>query len=291
MKQYLFLLITLSTFQINLLNAQENISYVWEFADRNGQTSELTISITDEFEEAMQTSGCCKILQRRNYSRLFEQKSSEIAIQGLQSLPKEYVERLKALQAESVVFGEVYDDTNSGQFKISVSVESFNGEILKKASTYMAKFEIHNPQKRIEAIATIIDKLDFKTRTTVIETKEIDEWIFSLAGCARIGKDVECGYTVTSNYRDRRFTIYTETRAFDEFGYEYSRPSMKLANKNVGYGADLYKVQLVDGILTSGSIRFKDISSRANKFSLLEFRIKGDDLSEEKFQFRDVVFD
>ena len=101
-----------------------------------------------------------------------------------------------------------------------------------------------------------------------------------------MGKDVKCSYVVTSNYRDRNFVIRYNSRAYDEYNYEYDRiKTQKLANKTAGGNLSL---QLIDGIPASGFVVFGNVSSRATKFPLLEFRVSGDDLSTRSFQFRDV---
>lgn len=163
--------------------------YVWEFTTRDGERNELTLSVTEEFEEALIQSECCNIIQRRYYSRLFDQKQNELAVSNLDGIPKATKDGLKSLKANSVVFGEVYDDTNSGQVRISVSIESFEGKILKKASSYLPKFAVFDPSKREEAIAKLMTDLKFsagKTNTSasnsgkkeVPEEKILGTWIF-----------------------------------------------------------------------------------------------------------------
>lgn len=274
---------------ISSVFAQSNSIYIWDFSDRNGETSDLSISLTDEFEQALHSTDCCQILQRRNYARLFSQRENEKAISGLRSLPTDFQNRLIDLKAEMVAFGELFDDTNSGQFKISVSIENFEGEILKSASTYMAKYDIHNPKKREKSLLEIIDRLKFlPSIIPPVVTENVDEWTFSLTGCTRIGKDVKCGYIVTSNYRDREFSLSAKSRAFDEYGYEYRTSSQQLANKTTSGNATM-KTMLIDGVQTVGFIKFENISSRATKFTLLEFKVRGDDLSADAFPFRNVI--
>ncbi len=166
-----------------------SVVYVWEFTTRNGERNDLTMSLTEEFEEALTQSECCNILQRRYYSRLFDQKENERAISNLGAVPKTAKDGLKSLEANTVVFGEVYDDTNSGQVRISVSFESFEGKILKKASSYLPKFAIADPSKREEAVDKLMTELNFsvgKTNPAVsslpkkekMEEKILGTWIF-----------------------------------------------------------------------------------------------------------------
>jgi hypothetical protein len=268
-------------------NDSPDVVYVWDFSDRNGKEDDLTASLTEEFEEALIKSDCCKVLQRRVYARIFQQRENEKAILSLSNLAPSTVKDLEAVEAQTVVFGQVYDDTSSGQFKISVSFEKFSGLIDKTASVYMAKFDISNPKKREAAIKELIDELKLKPGKPPVITENVDEWAFSFTGCERIGKDVKCSYTITSNYRDRKLTILMNSRAFDEYGYEYSPLSQQLANKS---GSHNLSSLMIDGIQVSGFMVFKNVSSRANSFPLFRLVMNGQDLSAREIQFRDVVF-
>lgn len=257
--------------------------YVWDFSDRNGREDDLTTSLTEEFEEALLKSDCCKVLQRRVYARIFQQRENEKAILSLSNLSPSTVKDLEAVEAQMVVFGQVHDDTRSGQFKISVSFEKFSGLIDKTASVYMAKFDVNNPKKREAAILELIDELKLEPSSEPIDVKPIDEWEFSLLGCERIGKNVKCSVSVKSNYRDRNYRSYP-ANAFDEYGYEYKSASQQLANKS---GSTIITL-LIDGVMASGFIIFENVSSRANEFPLLKLDVRGDDLSTKEIQFRNV---
>lgn len=159
------------------INAQEPDSlniYVWEFNKRGGDKNEITASFTDEFETALIELGYCTVLQRRHFARLFDQKQSEKAILSLENVPSSAKKGLKSLQANTIIFGEVYDDLSSGLIKISINFESFEGIIFKKASAYLAKFDQHNPVKRQEAIKELIGKL-FTNHQTIQASSFIQE--------------------------------------------------------------------------------------------------------------------
>jgi hypothetical protein len=259
------------------------IVYVWDFSDRDGKEDDLTRSLTEEFEEALIKTDCCTVLQRRTYARIFQQRENEKSILSLSNLSRSTVQDLEAKEANTVVLGQVHDDTKSGQLKISVSFEKFSGLIEKTASVYMAKYDVNNPKKRVAAISELIDELKLEPTGDPIDVKPIDEWEFALIGCERIGKNVKCSVTVKSNYRDRNYKSYP-AKAFDEYGYEYRSRTQQLANKSGGNISTL----LIDGIKASGFIIFENVSSRAYKFPLLELDVRGDDLSTTKIQFRDV---
>lgn len=278
-------------------NQDPLIVYVWEFTTRDGKTDEVTTSLTEEFEEAITQSECCTILQRRYYSRLFEQKKNENAIMNLESLPKSALDGLTSLEANTVVFGEVYDDTNSGQVKISINFESFKGIILNKASTYIPKYALADPSKREEAVKKLT--MEMNLVPSIKQPQKIqdhEDWSFALTGCQRSGNTVTCGFIVTSKYRDRNITIagnYNNTKAYsslayDDFGYEYLPNSIKIGNEQTATGVAR---RLVADIPTSGKIVFPNISTRATKFPLLELKVQGDELTEKVVQFRDVLIE
>jgi len=289
---YLFLVFFLSVFSQGIYAQSNNEDgiYVWEFATKGGARDAITSSFTEEFEEALIQSQCCVVLQRRVFARLFDQKQNEKAVLGLSGVPAAKLEDLKSLEAKTVVFGEVYDDANSGQVKFSVNFESFDGNIIKKASIHVPKYAINDPSKREEAVEQLMNKLDlFPATKRPKETKTFGDWEFSLTGCVQNGNAVTCGYTVMSKYRDRNFTINGTynggSLAYDEFNYEYKANSAKLSNKQA---PQYVKQRLIADVQATGQISFANISTRTTKFTMLEFRVGGDDLTEKTIQFRNV---
>lgn len=285
----LFCLFQILLFSLNTF-AQSDIGniYVWEFATRDGERNDFTQSLTEEFEEALIQSQCCEILQRRIYSRLIDQKRSEKAVMKLDGAPESAISNLKSLEANVVVFGELYDDSNSGKVKVTINFESFDGRILKKASTYLAKYDLANPEKREQAVKTIMEELNiFDSPGKILETKTLGEWELSLTECRRLGSDVICGLKVTSKYRDRNFIINVSySTAQDEYSYDYNASLVKIANNEVT-GGSLVKL-LTAGNSATGQITFPNISKRATRFPLLSIYVEGDDLIGQHIQFRDI---
>ncbi len=144
--------------------------YVWEFTNRDGSRNEYTRSLTEDFEEKLIQSRCCKnILQRRHYARLFDQKEQEKSILSIENIPPTLFDRLKALDAKEVVFGEVFEESSSGQIKITVTVESFNSKILDKASIYLPKYMLVDPFSRREKISELFFMLRYLNEGSAIE--------------------------------------------------------------------------------------------------------------------------
>ena len=100
--------------------------YVWDFAMRNGTRNELTRQLTVEFEEKLAQKKFCTVLERRNYARLIAQKDNEKAVLRLEGVSQATVDTLKAYDANTVVFGEVYDDINSGSYKVTATFQRFD---------------------------------------------------------------------------------------------------------------------------------------------------------------------
>jgi hypothetical protein len=99
--------------------------YIWEFGTRDGTKSEITRNLTQEFETAFIHTRCCSVLERRSYDRLMSQKENEKALMSIDGIADSSVGTLKTLEADAVIFGEVYDDVTSGEVKISVTVQNF----------------------------------------------------------------------------------------------------------------------------------------------------------------------
>lgn len=200
----------------------EEVVYIWEFTTREGERNAITKSFTEEFKEALIQSQCCTILQRRCYARLLDQKRNEKSITSFQGLSESTLVDLKSLEAEMVVFGEVYDDSSSGQVKFSAQFETFTGNIYKKASSYLPKYALADPSKRETAVEELISELDLipKLRKPKM-TKTLGNWELSLTECQSNGSTVTCGFLVKSLYRDRGFTLYGNANpgyiAYDEF--------------------------------------------------------------------------
>lgn len=104
--------------------------YVWDFTSRDGARSELTRNFTQEFEGELIREGCCSILERRNYDRLIAQKDNERAILAIEEISPESFEGFKTIGAGGFIFGEIYDDVESGEINVKVTLQAFSGEKL-----------------------------------------------------------------------------------------------------------------------------------------------------------------
>lgn len=133
--------------------------YVWDFSTRDGEANELTRNLTEEFEEALIQSDCCTVLQRRRYSRILSQKQNEDGVASLLRVVDEQSNNRRILEARVVIFGEVVDDVESGQVRVSVNLEGFSGKIVAKESTHFARGKRIDPESRLAAMTTLVESL------------------------------------------------------------------------------------------------------------------------------------
>ena len=132
--------------------------YVWDFALRSGQRNELTRQITGEFEEKLTQKKICKVLERRNYARLISNKDNERAVLRLEGISSVTRDTLKANSANAVVFGEVYFDTADGSYKVTATLENFDGT-KNVWSTKIRKSVIDDASTREKAMGDLVDRI------------------------------------------------------------------------------------------------------------------------------------
>ena len=133
--------------------------YIWEFGTRDGIRDEATRNITQEFETAFIGTQCCTVLERRNYDRLLKQKENEKAVMSIDGIAGASVATLKTLEADAVIFGEVYDDVTSGEVKVSVVVQDFTGKSLIKKSVRFSRGKLSDAASREESMKALAEKV------------------------------------------------------------------------------------------------------------------------------------
>lgn len=139
---------------------QDNISlYVWEFKTRTGEINNDTKTITREFEEAIIRNDCFKVLERRRYAQLFSQRENEKNITSLNSLPASTIDTLRSIQANAVVFGEVFYNNDNGYVTISVSIESFSSQLIAGESVSILRKYLYDPDSLEKAVIDLEKKV------------------------------------------------------------------------------------------------------------------------------------
>jgi hypothetical protein len=160
-----FLSVCLSTCPLVAGSLDSVRCYVWDFATRNGTRNEVTRQLTVEFEEKLTQKNFCRVLERRNYARLIAQKDNEKAVLRLEGISKATVDTLKANDANTVVFGEVYDDINSGSFKVSITLQNFDNT-KNVWSVHIPRGVINDAGSREKAMEELVKTMHDESRAT-----------------------------------------------------------------------------------------------------------------------------
>jgi len=149
----LFLLICVS-YRANLWASDMQTAYVWDFeaeytdTERDSDLKYLSEKLTDEFEEKLIQARCFKILDRRSRDLVIFQEKLEQKIRGIEDIPEEGKDILKEKQADFVIFGIIFDDIKSGEYKIRVTIETFQGEKIALESIRLRRGKIFDAEHR-----------------------------------------------------------------------------------------------------------------------------------------------
>lgn len=289
----LFLLLSAGTTAL----AQNYTTYVWAFSMRNGEKNDITTSITEDFETALISTNCCSVLQRRSYARLIEQQQNELKISSYQELPLSRKNALKSNSANSVIFGEIFDDVASGTVKISVSLESLgSGIILKKGDVFMARYELNDPFKRQEKMKVLVGKLGWVVSDAprgeeegfepvgafVKQTRIMDDCKYVLDGCQRSGNTVTIKLTITSREVDTQLAIVGYyMRIYDEAGNEYAASDIQIARGGAS-------ALLVADVPIKAVLSFTNVYKNARQFTLFNLVTQANHYGHKTVEFRKI---
>ncbi|MCP3683081.1 MAG: hypothetical protein GY861_10355 [bacterium] len=119
--------------------------YVWDFVSHNEKDNKLMETLTNEFEAALINTQCCDVLERREYSKLFEHISNEKAIASMKSISYGGKREFESIGANGVIFGKVYDETD--KVKLSVLLQSFNGVKIASKSIRLSRTESNSSRE------------------------------------------------------------------------------------------------------------------------------------------------
>jgi hypothetical protein len=136
---------------------------VWDFAARDGTKNNTTQSLTEEFEEALEQDKNYAVFDRRNIDRLRAVIDNEKALRNISSADSQ---RLKLLGVSVVAFGVLFDDTESGDASVSVSLEDFTGKLLGKESVSMRRGLLKDHNSRQEKMIELAKKISGVTSTS-----------------------------------------------------------------------------------------------------------------------------
>lgn len=255
--------------QITLAQAKENLAvYVWDFTDRMLEKNALTGEFTHEFETALSQNDRYRVLERREIGRLISQAENEKKIATITDLSSSTIDILRAQKADMVIFGEVYDDVNSGQVSVTVTFEDFTGQKKLIKSILIPRGVINDAATRASAMGNLVSEIIAKTAT--VQKKEMLGLIFEIQKCAKTDKAVSIEFLVTNNQDDREVTIDGSCNVtswlFDDAGNQTTARTVRIANRtdcSVRY-------TLISGLPTKCQMYFDGVSSKAKSISRLD---------------------
>ncbi len=198
----------------------ENISvYVWDFTTRQGEQTDLTESLTREFEEAITAlDSHFTILNGRDPSRFISHRQNVNKIQTLAGASQALLADMKEFQVDQVIFGEVHDDVASGELILTITFETLEGRKVLVKSGAMKRGLQTDRATRVTMAQKIVAALTARTRTINRQTSA--GFIFDLVECNRASRTITCSFTVTNNEEDRYLQVYYlpsyGTRLFDD---------------------------------------------------------------------------
>lgn len=137
----------------------DSVVYVWDFKVSDASLKEIGNTLTNDFETELIKSGLYTVLERRRYNRVLAHREMENQINEIQKLSESAMDSLRSVKAGAVIFGEVKDDINSGQFEVIVTFQNLNEVILRKGSILISRGLIADNQTRKDAMKELVDIL------------------------------------------------------------------------------------------------------------------------------------
>ena len=165
-----FLLFT-TFFSLQAKNS-DSLVYVWDFTSQDSTMDDIVDKLTVEFEEALIKKGCYVVLERRKYDRLISQKDNERSILNIEGISSTTLDSLKFYKAALVIFGEVYDDIESGEIKVTVSFQAFNGEKIKQQSILFRRGLRIDAKSREKEMEKLVEEICSEESALKLEKEE-----------------------------------------------------------------------------------------------------------------------
>ncbi|TMM58023.1 hypothetical protein FEE95_00940 [Maribacter algarum] len=144
---------------VELNSTNDSIVYVWDFSVSDDSIRKIGNQLTNDFETELINSGLYTVLERRRYNRVMAHKNMETEMAEIRSLPLASLDSLRAFQAEVVIFGEVKDDIDSGEYEVIVTFQSLGEVILRKGSILIKRGLIRDNLTRKNAMKKLLDRL------------------------------------------------------------------------------------------------------------------------------------
>jgi hypothetical protein len=283
---------------------------VWDFTTRDGQKTSITTSLTSEFEEALAQKGIFTVLERRNLARLQSVIASEKALQDVGQISDTAKTELRKAGVSLVVFGEMFDDVDSGEVSVTVTFQDFKGTQRLIKSILMRRSLIRDATSRRERLGALVDAIAntmAPTSNPGARNPRIQEsdFIFDLKGCSLADRTVQCRLSITNNGEDRKLYILLlarygfrydgtdfeegKTRIFDDFNNESFASDIRLSNAVNDPNSPIVSATLIQGRPAEAIIRFQGLSSKATTVTRLDITCsEGDKHARFTATFRNI---
>jgi hypothetical protein len=134
-----------------------------------------------------------------------------------------------------------------------------------------------------------------------INTAELEGISIQQDNCERVGRNnVQCYFTVTSRFRDRKVSFNRagqwgrEVKMFDDRGNEYTASRIQVGDAGNPSSAPWVEANLVADVPVRTTVYFDNISTQAAKISRLDLAIRGRNKKDRlgkccsAFQYRNI---
>lgn len=157
--------------------AEGSVVYIWNFKPKGDSEDDLLMQslaqqLTMEFEEKLVQIAYFTVIDRRERNLISQQRELEKTIRTIQDLSPKEINNLQEAKADAIVWGEIFDDVISGEFKVSVTVQAFNAQILKKESVRFSRGKVFDAESRELNMEKLAKKL-CSLESTQVEEPEL----------------------------------------------------------------------------------------------------------------------
>lgn len=247
--------------------------YVADFFTRDREITPLTMKLTGDFEIALGGTNKYDILERRDFDKLRAEAKNEAAIAEVSGLPGELVSALKTKNAEMVVFGEVFDDVDSGQVSVTVSFVTFSGEKKLLLNAKIPRGKINDGDTRTAAMDELVKRIVTSSRKVV--QLELNGVLFQVVRCRASDRVVTIDLLVTDNEEDKDLTLYADSNSsvYDNNGNRTGASSGRLANVVAnGNNWGQLRMPLISGVPVKAALEFQGVSSTAESIARVDIK-------------------
>lgn len=245
---------------------------VWDCAYRNGSTNTTTESMTLEFEESLIQYTSYEVFERRTTRIVLDAIRNERAYRELAQISQNSLDRLQGIGIERIFFCEIFDDTDSGEIRITVTLQNFNGrkELIKSVS--MRRGLINDSRSRREKMTELVQSI-LRVSVTSTMTQTYLDYRFDLRSCSINDRTISCDFVITNNGEDRTINVHSNQSStyksviYDDFNNSSTASRLQIANSNSRRNV---QVMLISGRPTDSNIIFEGLSSSSTSVPRLD---------------------